>query len=373
MKRLISLLFPLVLLFSLLLPAQVSASTTLSNIKIAAFLIDWQDYSDQPITVQQAQSELFGTGNKSVRDFFRDTSYNKIDIDGTVFGYFTVPYNKSPCLDATWANYAKNEAIAQGNDLSEYQVFIYMWNIWAQAPCAYGGITNHNQIFAQGLTNNHLSGSLIAHELGHTDAIAKLGHANTRICYDSTGLEVQASDNCQDFEYQDHYDTMGNSSYSTFDAPHRSLAGWLLQENTLTVTANGTYHVNPLEIPMNGIQQLQIKIPKQGRKTFTEYCIEIRQSYGWDQWQTGPYGTAAWATGGIMIRQPFGIGTCRGSEATYLRDATPNSPNEPYNAPSYDQTLFVGKTFYDQLARVKITTVAIDSTGADVKIEYLKK
>lgn len=328
------------------------------NIHAAVFLVDWSNGTEFLPSKDIITTQI----STNVAAFYDDTSYGKVALTEDTFGWYNVS-NPGGCSIAAWAQEGRDQAMAAGADLSLYNKFIYVFPF---SDCGWAGFSSGTSVYVNGVYQSGLSDSLVAHELGHTFG---LGHANTRTCK-LNGVFVQASSICEDFVYQDPYDVMGNSSYTTLDATHRTLAGWLPLTNTQAITSTGTYHITPLEFRSNTIQALQIIIPKQGNKTFNQYCVEIRQSYGWDNFQeASPYG-AHWGVDGIMIRQ---AGNCLTSRETYLMDATPNSIDEPSGATRLDQTLFVGKSFIDPDARITIKTIAIDATGATVQVTFNKK
>lgn len=363
MKKILSVLFGLILLLNI--PVTAHAAGPLGNTKVAVFLINWQDDTEQPISISLADSQMF-TASNSVSAYYDATSYGKMHLVGDILGWYTVPYDSVDCQWPLWRDWTYNQ-VAQTTDMSQYQYLVYAWPV--AHSCGVAGLANIGGTISYdgAVTTNSISTALVAHELGHNFG---LDHANARICYDSNGTQVQVSNNCTNSEYGDHYDVMGNSNMFTMNAIHRTTLGWLPESNTQTITSAGIYHIYPLEWNTNQIQQLQIKIPKQGRTTFSDYFVEIRQTYGWDDFQENGCCGVSWGVNGIAIHQRSS--TLAGLD-TYLMDATPNSPDIPSGATFYDQTLFVGKTFYDEAARVKITTLTIDSNGATVKVEYLKK
>jgi len=358
-------LLAILLGLSLILPATTTAAPS-GNIKIALVLLNWQDHPDQLFSTDFANHRMF-LDSDSIAAYYEDTSYGKLHITGDVIGWQTVPYNRTPCLYGQWKDASYNMAVASGYDMTQYNYFVYAWS--GDSNCGLAGYASIGQSvsYIGALQTNNLTESTIAHELGHNFGI---DHANTRVCYDANHVQVQASSNCTDNEYQDPYDVMGNSSYVTMNAIHRTTLGWLPSSNTQIVTTNGTYSIVPLEWRTAQKQQIQIVIPKQGKKTFPNYYLEFRQSYGWDDFQeTSLYGVP-WAVEGVMIRQgSFSLAALD----TFLMDATPNSIDEPSGKTRFDQPLPVGQVFYDAEARVKITTLSVGSTGATVKVEYLKK
>ncbi len=102
---------------------------TRGTVKVLALLIAFNDY---PATTPAATiaSRLFGDGQggppfDSLRNYYRRSSYNQLEIQGNVLGWYTAPYARSTVVetDAGRQNLIK-EALTyydqQGHDFSQY-------------------------------------------------------------------------------------------------------------------------------------------------------------------------------------------------------------------------------------------------------------
>lgn len=367
-KKMKKLLTSILIGLLLLLPTQVASAAT-ENVSVGVFLLNWLDDTHQDTTVEVAYNNMF-TETRSVKAFFEDTSYGKVTLSGDVFGWYTVNYNKadSYCNEFAWRNDTNAQAIAEGHDPASYDVRIYVWD---EGGCGYTGKTEGTNIYI-GVVGSSLYGSIISHELGHYFGV---GHANTYTCQDKYGnqvsLPLNRGDTCTQNTYQDAYDVMGNSSYATMNAIHRTMLGWLPPENTQIVESAGTYTILPLEWKTSGVQQLEVHQVAKGRDNPLAFCLEVRQSYGWDQFnETSSYGIP-WAVNGIHIHYAPNChqGWSFGSNNTFMIDTTPYVNTYP-GAARFDFPLPVGQTLSG--TGVNIKTLSIGPNGATVQISYPK-
>lgn len=353
------------LVAGLLLVGAARASTT--ELRIAVLLVNWPDDTSQPITTTRVVNEMF-VNSGSVAAFYADTSYGQVHVSGDVLGWYTVGSLKSAgCTASAWANDAETQAVASGLDPAGYDVRVFMWR---SAGCGWTGYTNGDDVYVNYLQTG-IHEPTIAHELGH---VIGFGHAGAYICNRDgvqISLPVSRGDSCEVWDYADRYDTMGNSSFYGFNAIHRSMAGWLT--DTQTVTVRGTYTLAPLEWS-SGIRQLEVIPPRQGNNPPPLHlCLEVRQSYGWDQFdENGIYGNP-WATRGVHVHQMASCLTDSqgsfGSGKSFIIDATPDGTPSG-GSDLLDFPLPVGRTLVG--AGITITTIAIGTDGATVFVDYPK-
>ena len=99
---------------------------------------------------------------------------------------------------------------------------------------------------------------------------------------------------CSHDEYGDSYDPMGGGCRH-MNGWQKTYQGWHGGCNSVRVTASGTFTLFPLETPCNGIQVLQIRMPKDrpfqrpagggggaGTDTLRYYYLELRTAVGFD-------------------------------------------------------------------------------------------
>jgi M6 family metalloprotease-like protein len=102
---------------------------TSGNVKVLALLISFNDYPGVT-TPEYFTSRLFGDGVggppfDSLRNFYRRSSYNQLNIDGSVLGWYQAPYARSTVAETnqgrqTVIKEALNYYEAQGHDFSQY-------------------------------------------------------------------------------------------------------------------------------------------------------------------------------------------------------------------------------------------------------------
>ncbi len=102
---------------------------TSGTVKILALLISFNDYPGVT-TPETFTSRLFGDGqgsppNDSLRNFYRRSSYNQLEIEGDVLGWYQAPYARSTVAETDQGRQAViKEALnyyeQQGHDFSQY-------------------------------------------------------------------------------------------------------------------------------------------------------------------------------------------------------------------------------------------------------------
>ena len=205
---------------------------TSGNVKVLALLISFNDYPGVT-TPEYFTSRLFGDGAggppfDSLRNFYRRSSYNQLNIDGSVLGWYQAPYARSTVAETnqgrqTVIKEALNYYEAQGHDFSQYDndgdgaidYFCVFWTgphgEWSSFWWGYYTSFSDSTFRLDGkrLTNyswqwelyNYPSGtfgpSTIIHETGHAlgvpdyydydDAIGPRGGVGSLDIMDSTG------------------------------------------------------------------------------------------------------------------------------------------------------------------------------------------
>lgn len=317
--------------------------------KVAVILMNFQNNTSKPYTKDQIKSKTF-TNSDSVRNYFKEASYDQLilqgknNVDGDVFGYFTVPRNNYPCALSNlteWKSLADSQAKGRGVDLSGYDNLIYFFPSSSACPFAglayIGGIPGLSWI--NGAFGNYTT---VAHELGHNYG---LHHSNGYNCVNSSGVRVSISSNCTSKEYGDEFDVMGLPKGWHTNIFQKGRLNWFTDANTKTVTVSGDYNIYPLEKKADGIVALRVPKDKDSLGNVKKYYyVEYRQPFGFDNFTS----TDLIANGATIHVGPD-YGTL---VKPNLIDAVPGTSTFS------DATFQLGKAFVDTTAGIKITPIS---------------
>lgn len=90
--------------------------------KVLVISFNFLNDKNNPYTNPQLEQMIL-SGHNSTRNYYLDSSYQKLNLVGTVVGPFTIPFNQKEqsCYDyQTWAIAADALAYASGVDINEY-------------------------------------------------------------------------------------------------------------------------------------------------------------------------------------------------------------------------------------------------------------
>jgi hypothetical protein len=343
-------------------PSRVSAQSTVALTSIAplpntlgeqrtlVMLVNFQDNTAQPYTVDQARNLVFGT----VNNFFYENSYQQVWLTGDIYGWFTIPISSTSCNTGSISSYANAAAVAAGADLSTYSRFVY---IFPRNSCGFNGYTTQSDNNPpQAFINGSMTLGTVSHELGHTFG---LNHAQALDC----GL-VSIGSNCTTISYGDKFDTMGGST-GDFNAYNKERLGWLnygLSPAIATVESSGTYFVEPLETLSSGgpkaLKILKSIDPTTGDKTW--YYVEFRQPLGFDAALSGNGNV----TNGVLIHQATQYSSPINLFQSLLLDMTPETSSWS------DPALPVGRNFQDTNAGFTLTLLSVSGSGCAVFVDF---
>jgi hypothetical protein len=334
----------------------------LGDLKTAVILFKYQDQTDEPFSVGQAQSDIF-TGARSVRAYFDEVSSGRTGVvgaldpnQGDVFGWVTVPRdfvcgphkNNNVSLNDI-LNEARDNAIPLGFDQNNgYDLILFVNPQPSDCEAGGGGVqvAEGALIFNSGSSIN--KGTVI-HEIGHNFS---LSHARAKACFNSKGVSVSTITSntpgysCDITEYGDPYSPMGQGWLEHhFAAGEKSELGYIDSSSIeKTNTSKKTYRLYHAEEALPGVTQF-IRVPRGYGEDIT---LEYRKSSGaFDDFGNNPI-----ATGGVLIR-----------EGLALLDMHPGTSTLD------DAALEVGETFTYDLASLKITFVSKTADFAILDIQ----
>jgi hypothetical protein len=321
---------------------RAAGAGVLGDYRVAVLMFNFSDDRYQPWT-PAAVSNRFFTASDSLDVYFKKQSYNQVNLEGDVYGWYELGLSGAGCDVDAWAAAAKAKAAAEGVVLSAYDSIAYVFP--DQADCNWGGLAElpGNDLWLNGT----ISQSIAAHELGHNMGVH---HASALACG-----SVAYSASCTKLEYGDPFSAMGTGS-RRMASWHLQQLGYLQPSNVQTVTVDGTYSVRTT---LNGSTDPQVlKIPRPAAGEY--YYLDLRSGDGvFDSFlSTDP------AVNGVTVR--IGHGPTARLQSKLI-DTTPGSYTNSYTDFT-DAPLSVGRTFSD--GNVTITTTGIADGVATVDVSW---
>ncbi|MCH8821292.1 hypothetical protein IID23_02090 [Patescibacteria group bacterium] len=332
-------------------PKVLAASDTTGVQKNVVLLVNFQNDTTQRFTNNSAAGVVFNNSN-SVNAFYQENSYNKTSLPGDVFGWYTLPINKT-CSFSTIQSEAVKAADADVNFQNYTGIIIAFPGSCGWAGLAYVGRINVST--ADGIVRTRLAWVIdrffdlrvVGHEVGHGYGV---WHANAYEC----GSEA-ITDNCSSVSYGDPYDIMG-SSRGHFNAYHKELFSWFDASNIKTVSTNGIYSIEPFETATVGTKILKVPRDRDAQgNPITWLYLEYRQQTGFDSSLSGNvYDGALIHYGPKLVNQGD----------TQLIDTTPQTSSRT------DGALVVNQTVIDTDTGVTIQTINKTSNSLDLEVSF---
>jgi hypothetical protein len=189
-------------------------------------------------------------------------------------------------------------------------------------------------------------------------------HSSSMSCGTTTFADDLSK--CTHTEYGDKFDTMG-SGCRHMNVYQKQYEQWFGGCNSVKVTSSGTFNLLPTEVACDGVQALQIKMPKDrvfntpsgvggaGAHTLTSYFLEYRTSSGFDEGMTPT--VLLHVAGDYPAKGKAGL-------RPWLLDMHPGG-TQGVN----DAGFKVGETFNDPAGGLSITLQSMDADKAVIKVE----
>jgi hypothetical protein len=309
-----------------------------------------------PLTRDVALDKLVGApaSQPSVRQYYVEASYGRQDISGDVFGPFDYPM-PTGCMTSQLATALRGMIPGTYNH--------YLWYMEPRTTnCAWSGLasTGTPDRPQRDTWYNASSGCVVLmQEPGHNFGMQ---HSSSMKCAGAPFADDPATA-CTHNEYGDRYDPMGTGCRH-MNAFQKAYQGWFDKCNVVEVSANGTFTLVPLELPCNGIQVLQVPMPKvrmfphsggggsPATAQLSHYFVELRAPIGIDK------GLAPIVQ--VRVSSDLRNRAQRGDHSWFL-DMDPATTNLDGLAP--------GQSFTDPTGSPKITVNSTDGASASVTIE----
>jgi hypothetical protein len=308
------------------------------------------------LTKETAERRLFGMGatDASVRQYYVEASYGRQDLGGQILGPFK--YTMEGC-DFRGLATTLRPRVPEGFDH-------YLWYMGSRvSACTWTGLATAGSP-ARPTRDTFYNGSsncvVLVQEPGHNFGMK---HSSSMRCGRASFHDTPRG-NCTHTEYGDPFDPMGRGCRH-MNGYHKAYQGWFGGCNVVDATSSGTFTLVPIELACDGIQMLQIPMPKarpfyrEGggapatTVNLTHYYVELRAPHGFDRTLTPQVQIRV--SGDIRLRTQGGINT-------WLLDMNPATT-----------TVFEGLgaegSFTDPDGSIKITVQSVSATQATVRVD----
>jgi hypothetical protein len=297
------------------------------------------------ITPAQAHTAAFGLGPKdqSMKQVLLEHSFGRQDLEGEVIG----PLRGSMvgCDEDALADSLRSQVPGSFDNI--------VWYLGQPvAACGWAGVAplgRPGRIAGDLWVNAKAACKVASHELGHN---LGLQHASRLRCGTAAFADAPAAA-CSDTEYGDTTDLMGDGC-SHINGYSKSYEGWLEGCNGVRVTEPGIFTLFPVERACDGVQVLQVPMPKDrpyGETTLRYYYLELRT----------PVGLDARVPAQVQVRVGAGVLPTAGGKRTFILDTNPQTP--PIDG------LRQGELFQDPAGGLRFGVMSLDATSAVVRVE----
>lgn len=358
----------------------------------------------QPWTQGAVQSAMGSTGdglgNRTVRNFFRQSSEGSYTLDATVTPWLKVSMRRgAACVEASdwepWFDAAKEAAKTQANlDPADYD-YVLLVTTRGATDCSFGGTAfgwGRTIVFPYEPWENdpNFPRDRVMHELGHA---VGLGHAGVANCREGA-TRAPISGDCdlaqaldQDLEYGDTFNVMGTSKVKgttrdvrLLSAAHRVQVGFIPLDRVIDA--------QPSDVLEHTIVRTKPDLDSNTAPEAGKQLIEVRrsktsqgtniQTNGLDAWEieyrgsTQPFDNfpaGSPAVDRVTLRLSNPVRATSGWNKTYsvssavTQRGAPIDANDPYTA-----GLVEGQSLYDPVEDFTITVTDITETEAKIKV-----
>ncbi|HWA16167.1 MAG TPA: hypothetical protein VG817_07035, partial [Gemmatimonadales bacterium] len=310
------------------------------------------------ITADAAQTAVFGTRTPTsagLNQFYTEVSYGGLSFTGEILGPASIT-TLGTCQQSAITQIENGWASHFGKTFNHWMTYIGS-NFQS---CGWSGIGGEGtaQRPASGSWYNASTGcTVLNQEVGHNLGMM---HSGSMSCSGQSFLDDPLG--CSGSEYGDRSTVMGSGCQHLI-AYEKWYEGFFAGCNGVRVNGSGTYTLLPTEIPCNGVQTLQIPMPKsrpfrntQGtttQVTLSKYYLELRTKTGIDGNVSAPN---VLVTVGADVMQ-----ASKTSQFTWVLDMNPSTSG------SYDG-MSKGQTFNDPAGGLSFTVQELDASHASINV-----
>ncbi len=318
----------------------IMVSPALGTLKILLARPKYQ--GDHSGLVTDAQAIQYA---EDIKFAIEENSYGKLLVDYDVTPVLNMPNSGSFYKNTTGSQIRIRSDVLEVADDAGYDYDNYDRLVVVSKPYWPGqpGATIGTTVVFEGVGNPYHS----AHELGHT---FDWNHSNF---WDVQNSPI--SPNGKEIEYGDAYDMMGDGwvttqqrSFHHFNPWFKYRAGWIPEENVMTVNSSGTYTLQTIE-----------GAPDQRDPVQSYSALRIRRNKSEDYWVFFRREESLVSNGATIT-----LGYHSNIMPSRLFDMTPGSQSSDWR----DVALAVGKTFSDAAAGITIKTVSKTSTTLQMQV-----
>ncbi|MES1204525.1 MAG: MYXO-CTERM sorting domain-containing protein [Pseudomonadota bacterium] len=314
------------------------------------------------VTQQQAQDELTGpvvnANDPPLRNYYIEASYGTQDLDGRAF-QLSYPMSTCGSTDPSGMSKALKPMVdTMGGGKFNHYLWYFSTKISACAWSGLGEVGTPAAPTDDTWYNASRSCVVMVQEPGHNFGMQ---HSSSMDCGTAIFPDTPQG-TCTHSEYGDRYDPMGGAC-DHMNGWQKAYNGWLQGCNVVRARSSGTFKLVPIELPCDGVQLLQIPMPKMrpftrsgggGQMTteqLTHYYLELRTNRGLDM------GT----TVSVQVRVSGDtLGRNQRAVHTWILDMNP--------ATATFDGMAAGGTFSDPAGGVKFDVTELDAEHATVVV-----
>lgn len=309
------------------------------------------------LSAESARAAVFGNRSPTqagLNQYYREVSYGAVELSGEILGPAMTSALGS-CQQSTLALIENGWPEQFGQTFNHWLTYIGS----KYASCGWTGIGGEGTASRPARTSwfNGSSGcTVLAQEFGHNFGLM---HSGSLTCDGASFADDPLT--CMGSEFGNRNTVMG-SGCAHLNAHEKWYQGYFGGCNAVRVAASGTFTLYPTELPCDGVQALQIPMPKARpfkntsgattQVTLTQYYLELRTKTGIDGNVTTPN---VMVTVGADVPRPL-----KTSQFTWNLDMDPGTTSA--------DGMVAGQTFEDPAGGLSFTVQDVSATHATINV-----